>query len=67
MVTVEDVMAAAKVSRSTIILAIEAGRLPAYKPGGGRQWRIEVADATAWLKSRCIAHDTAAELDPVPS
>jgi excisionase family DNA binding protein len=42
--TVADVCLMMKVSRQTVIRWIRSGRLRAFKPGGGRFWRIQKAD-----------------------
>ena len=42
--TVPEVCLILKVSRQTVIRWIKSGRLRAFKPGGGRVWRIRRAD-----------------------
>ena len=42
--TVRDVCEMLNVSRLTVIRWIQTGRLPAFKPGQGRSWRIRRSD-----------------------
>jgi len=48
--TVNEIAAALKVERHTVIRWIESGKLRAFKPGGGRFWRIARADLQRFLK-----------------
>jgi excisionase family DNA binding protein len=42
--TIKEVCEILKVSRLTVIRWVRAGKLPAFKPGKGRGWRIRRAD-----------------------
>lgn len=48
--TVRDVEDLLKVSRGTVIRLIRAGRLRAFKLGGGRLWRIRETDLKRFIK-----------------
>ena len=49
--TVEDIEASLKVKRGTVIRWIRSGRLRAFKPGGGRFWRVARPDFQRFLKA----------------
>ena len=42
--TVEDICSLLKVERHTVARWIASGRLRAFKPGGGRFWRVRRQD-----------------------
>ena len=42
--TIKEICGILKVSRLTVVRWIRAKRLPAFKPGKGRGWRIRRAD-----------------------
>jgi len=48
--TVGDICDELRVSRKTVISWISAGQLKAFKPGGGRLWRIRRADFQKFIK-----------------
>jgi len=48
--TVADVCGLLTVSRGTVIRWIVTGRLKAFKPGGGRFWRVAGADFQRFVK-----------------
>ncbi len=63
--TVTEIAEDLKVERQTVIRWIESGRLHAFKPGGGRFWRIARADLQRFLKGgpECRANSNC----PVPA
>jgi excisionase family DNA binding protein len=42
--TIKEICAILKISRITVIRWIRAGKLPAFKPGEGRGWRVHRSD-----------------------
>jgi excisionase family DNA binding protein len=48
--TVNELADTLKVERRTVIGWIASGRLLAFKPGGGRFWRIRRADFQRFIK-----------------
>jgi excisionase family DNA binding protein len=48
--TVSEVADLLKVERRTVIRWICAGRLKAFKPGGGRFWRVHQRDLKKFIK-----------------
>ena len=48
--TVNEISALLKVRRDTVVSWITAGRLRAFKPGGGRFWRIRRTDFQRFIK-----------------
>lgn len=48
--TVNEIAKDLKVERRTVIGWIEAGELRAFKPGGGRFWRIARTDFQRFIK-----------------
>ena len=48
--TVNEIATALKVERSTVIRWIESGQLRAFKPGGGRFWRVRRQDFQRFIK-----------------
>jgi len=48
--TAGEVAKALKVERRTVIRWILAGKLRAFKPGGGRFWRVARADFQRFIK-----------------
>jgi len=48
--TVKEICAILKVKRGTVIRWIRAGRLRAFKVGGGRLWRIRERDLREFVK-----------------
>lgn len=52
--TVNEICGLLKVERDTVVRWIESGQLRAFKPGGGRFWRIRRADFQRFVKGRPI-------------
>jgi excisionase family DNA binding protein len=48
--TVKEICGILKVKRGTVIRLIRAGRLRAFKLGGGRLWRIRETDLKRFIK-----------------
>lgn len=48
--TVEDICALLKVERHTVARWITSGHLRAFKPGGGRFWRVRRADFQRFVR-----------------
>ena len=48
--TVKEICGILKVKRGTAIRWIQTGRLRAFKPGGGRFWRIRERDLREFVK-----------------
>lgn len=48
--TVNEIAAALKVERGTVIRWIVSGKLRAFKPGGGRFWRVRERDLKKFIK-----------------
>jgi len=48
--TVNEIAADLKVERHTVVRWIESGKLRAFKPGGGRFWRVARRDFQRFLK-----------------
>jgi len=48
--TVNEICGLLKVERGTVIRWIGAGRLRAFKPGGGRLWRVARPDFQRFVK-----------------
>jgi len=48
--TVEEVCLLLKVERHTVARWIESGQLRAFKPGGGRFWRVRRRDFQRFIK-----------------
>ncbi|MGA2363425.1 MAG: helix-turn-helix domain-containing protein [Candidatus Aminicenantales bacterium] len=48
--TVEEICGLLKVKRGTAIRWISSGRLRAFKPGGGRVWRVTRNDFQRFIK-----------------
>lgn len=42
----------ARVSLTSIREAVQSGDLPAYPVGKGREYRLDLAEVDAWMKSR---------------
>jgi excisionase family DNA binding protein len=47
--TIQEVADWLKLSRDTIEKAIKEGKLSAYRPGGGRTYRISQSALEAWV------------------
>ena len=48
--TVDDICLLLKVERHTVAGWISSGKLRAFKPGGGRVWRVTRADFQRFIK-----------------
>ena len=48
--TVNEIAKDLKVERRTVIRWVESGQLHAFKPGGGRFWRVTRADFQRFIK-----------------
>lgn len=48
--TVNDICSLLKVERDTVARWITSGRLPAFKPGNGRFWRVRRRDFQRFVK-----------------
>jgi excisionase family DNA binding protein len=49
--TVKQLQEVLGVSRGTVVNWIVSGRLRAFKPGGGRMWRVTKTDFQRFIKS----------------
>ena len=49
--TVNEISEKLRVQRRTVIRWIRAGQLRAFKPGGGRFWRIREADFKRFIRA----------------
>ncbi len=52
--TVQEIAELLKVERHTVVRWISAGQLRAFKPGGGRFWRIRERDLKRFLASSTV-------------
>ena len=50
--TVDEICRLLKVERHTVAGWIESGKLRAFKPGGGRFWRVTRADFQRFIKGK---------------
>lgn len=48
--TVPEISKLLKVERDTVVRWISSGRLHAFKPGGGRFWRVRRADFQSFVR-----------------
>jgi excisionase family DNA binding protein len=54
LLTIKNICEIAGVTRGTVIAWIREGKLPAFKLGGGRLWRIRERDFQKFIKKNLI-------------
>ncbi|MBE3126329.1 MAG: helix-turn-helix domain-containing protein [Acidobacteria bacterium] len=62
--TVEEICSLLKVERHTVARWISSGQLPAFKPGGGRFWRVRRQDFQKFIKGGVGFRDRAKRRRP---
>jgi len=59
--TIKDVEGLMQVTRKTVLSWISAGKLKAFKPGGGRLWRIRARDLKHFVTNSTVGSTPAIE------